>query len=333
MQASSPVKTPAKTTTVSTASKHHTRSSMDLSSTPKTFKVVQPLNKSKYKVYLSICNNNQKYYAIKVYPYKKGAISSHYVRESQISQVSHPHIINVIQAIPNFKLDASNANPAQNSAVVMELANNGDFASVLDSAAFCRDTKLVRTYFHQLVSGLEYLHSNGICHLDLKPENLLLNKDYLMKVADFDSCYIDGDKKIVSRGTGNFRAPEIICNQTVNPELADIYSAGIFLFAMRCGLLPYSEEDLINGIDLFELAMNDFEGFWKMHNELNDNKSIFTDMEFKDLIKGMIKFEAKKRYTLKDIKNHKWFNGPTYNYNETKVIMTKLFKGKKKATN
>mmetsp|Transcript_26257 Transcript_26257/g.23129 ORF Transcript_26257/g.23129 Transcript_26257/m.23129 type:complete len:213 (+) Transcript_26257:402-1040(+) len=210
----------------------------------------------------------------------------------------------------------------------MELANNGDFAAVLDHPTFSQDVKLVRTYLHQLVQGLEYLHSNGVYHLDIKPENLLLNKDFHLKIADFDSCYIKGDKKIISRGTGNFRAPELICKEPIDPEVADIYSVGIFLFSMRCGLLPYSEEELINGVDLFELAMNDFEEFWKMHQELNDNASIFIDKEFKDLFRSMIRFDTKKRMRLADVKKHKWYQGPTYTSTELKAKMNKILKKK-----
>lgn len=46
--------------------------------------------------------------------------------------------------------------------------------------------KIVRTYFHQLVDALEYLHKSGIAHLDLKPENIALGDKFMLKIMDFE---------------------------------------------------------------------------------------------------------------------------------------------------
>lgn len=60
----------------------------------------------------------------------------------------------------------------------MEYAPYGNFSKLMSKAKIYNDEKLTRTYFHQLVEGLEYLHSQDIAHLDLKFCNLLLGDDY-----------------------------------------------------------------------------------------------------------------------------------------------------------
>jgi len=59
------------------------------------------------------------------------------------------------------------------------------------------------------MSGLDYIHSKGIAHLDLKLDNLLIGSNYQLKIADFDLSYKVGDKRIVSDGSKHYRAPEI----------------------------------------------------------------------------------------------------------------------------
>mmetsp|Transcript_15068 Transcript_15068/g.12783 ORF Transcript_15068/g.12783 Transcript_15068/m.12783 type:complete len:89 (-) Transcript_15068:754-1020(-) len=82
----------------------------------------------------------------------------------------------------------------------------------LENANFAADETLVRTYFHQLVNAVEHIHSKGYAHLDIKTENLLLGKDYALKVSDFDLCR-EAEIPLGFRGYGtkNFRAPELNC--------------------------------------------------------------------------------------------------------------------------
>jgi len=96
------------------------------------------------------------------------------------------------------------------SYIVITLAPYGDFLDLIIHYRVPFDEILVRTYFHQLIEGLEYLHESGVCHLDIKTENLLLGADFKLKITDFDLSYIAGDEKIKSFGTKFFRAPELI---------------------------------------------------------------------------------------------------------------------------
>jgi len=139
--------------------------------------------------------------------------------------------------------------------------------------------KLTRTFFHQLISGLEYLHKNGCAHLDLKLENLLLGNDLELKIADFDSSYQKEDFIIISRGTRNNRPKEIRKGSCKLPQAADIYSAGLVLFQFMFGNLPYLEDSLIEGEDLQEQMETNISKFWNFHSRMHPKMEISKDFK------------------------------------------------------
>jgi serine/threonine protein kinase len=69
--------------------------------------------------------------------------------------------------------------------LVLELANGGDFFDLVITSGDCLTEKTARYYFKELIAAIEFLHKNGVIHRDLKLENLLLDKNYRLKIADF----------------------------------------------------------------------------------------------------------------------------------------------------
>lgn len=158
----------------------------------------------------------------------------------------------------------------------MELAPYGDFCQLVKKAKIYNDETLVRTYFHQLVMGIEYLHSKGIAHVDLKLDNLLVGTNYFLKITDFDHTFKQGDGYVQGRGTRGYRAPEIMESCWKDPMKADIYSAGIILFALSSGKMPYSEtpteSEKAKGMsvgNLFQMMFGEVDMFWKIHDQGN----------------------------------------------------------------
>jgi serine/threonine protein kinase len=111
----------------------------------------------------------------------------------------------------------------------------------MDKEVKLDDEKLVRTYFHQLVEAVEHMHEKGMGHQDIKLDNLLLDNDFQLKVADFDLCWKEGDEE-QSKGTINYRAPEVLLYENYEPQPADVFAMGIVLFAMHNGkIFPFLE--------------------------------------------------------------------------------------------
>ena len=86
-------------------------------------------------------------------------------------------------------------------------------------------------YFSQLLKGLLFLNYHGICHRDLKPDNILFDSENNLKIADFSLAdhYEDGLKGIC--GTPGYMAPEVFSHELYN-EKVDIFSLGVVLYSM-----------------------------------------------------------------------------------------------------
>lgn len=125
---------------------------------------------------------------------------------------------------------------------------------------------------------------------------------------------------VLGRGTRNYRSPEVKKGENINPWAADIYSLGVILFALKAGTLPYIEEKLIKGFDLFDILINDSECFWKVYEQVQDTKVEF-EQSFKELFSAMVDVEPEKRPTLQDIKSSEWYNGPVYSRKEMSLIL------------
>jgi serine/threonine protein kinase len=276
---------------------------------------------AKYAIYLVFCPKRKRHFAMKVYRYHKNKINPLYIREARVFLMNHSNIISIIDTV-NAECISQNNEFFSVSYILFELARC-DFVTLIQNRDFINDDKLVRTYFHQLIKGIEYLHAHEICHMDLKAENLLLGEDLQLKVADFDLCFKRGDKVLMGNGSPGFRAPEVKDKKCSIPELADIYSLGIILYVLRVGSMPYAEDKVVKGYDLYRLLMDDQEKFWEAQKKLGK----ITDgisQEFKELFFSMVMLEPEERATFPKIKKNKWYQGEIYTKLELREKMRKF---------
>jgi len=288
--------------------------------------IVKEFKKGRFPVYL--IHKNGKPFIIKAFPYIEDKISPNYLNEARFSFLSHPNIVSINGCYEeaNFDFDCLGQ---RSSCIQMEYAPNGDFFDLCITRRICMSDKLARTYFHQLIDALEYLHLNGVAHLDLKLHNLLLGAEYELKITDFDLSHMQGDGKLISRGSKYYRAPELNVGCCIDPPSADIFAAGILLFVFKSrGVLPHTENQSYKGIDLYGLMRNDNDKFWEVHAEIQKKPSEFFSKEFRELFNSMTKTKAHERASIQDIKNSAWFNGPTYTKQELKEVMEKKLMGK-----
>jgi len=198
--------------------------------------------------------------------------------------------------------------------LVLEYAPGGELFDILYYTSALKE-KVARTYFKQIINGLEACHNANVVHRDLKPQNLLLDAKYNLKITDFGLSKIiqsdaDSIMKTTYVGTRGYQAPELLLNQKYDLK-CDIFSVGVILFILLAGYPPFEQASKTD--KWFKpLIKGNIDKFWKAHSK----SPIFQIPEAKDLLTRMLCFDATKRIDMNGIKNHKWFNGETLKQKE-----------------
>jgi len=282
------------------------------------------ISNSRFPIFEAYDTKQQKALALKVFLHKNKGPSNSYKNEARFQETSHPHIVSIVKTQANIECFMK-GKIVNVSTVSMELAPYRDSAGLISTLQLYKSEKLIRTYFHQMIEGIEYLHSKGIYHMDIKCANLLLGEDFKLKVTDFALSYMNGDSCLRGTGTKNYRAPELLERAVTDHKNSDIYSAGIVLFAMMAGFMPYSEDKETTGYELLELLKKQDGDFWKILKKLIPMKISF-GKDFKKLFFGMINSNPEERMTIADIKKSKWYKGSIYSEKKLAKVMTERIK-------
>jgi serine/threonine protein kinase len=159
--------------------------------------------------------------------------SDEYKSEFEIlERISHPNIVSLIEVeeFDNFYF------------IFMELCEGSTLFHLLKIyAPFPEDD--AKYIFKQLVSALEHLHLNGISHVDIKLTNVICSHDMRIKLIDFGFAS-EMDIQTEYRGNVNYSAPEVLSFTPFNGKMADMWSAGVCLFATVAGYFPFYGRDV-----------------------------------------------------------------------------------------
>ncbi|ESQ56145.1 hypothetical protein EUTSA_v10025228mg [Eutrema salsugineum] len=133
--------------------------------------------------------------------------------------------------------------------LVVELATGGElFEKILRFGRL--NEPAARRYFQQLASALTFCHRDGIAHRDVKPQNLLLDKQGNLKVSDFGLSALPEHRSSTGMlhtacGTPAYTAPEVIAQRGYDGAKADSWSCGVFLFVLLAGYVPFDDSNVV----------------------------------------------------------------------------------------
>ncbi|XP_064625326.1 serine/threonine-protein kinase stk11-like [Lineus longissimus] len=208
-----------------------------------------------------------------------------------LKRLSHKHVIELVDVLYNEE--------KQKMYMVMEIC----VAVLQDMLDSVPEKKFplwqAHDYFLQLIAGLEYLHSQGIVHKDIKPGNLLLTTDETLKISDLgvaealDMFQVDDTCK-TSQGSPAFQPPEIANGDSYFAGFkVDVWSAGVTLYNFITGKYPFQGENI------YKLFESIGKGDYEIPPEVGELLA--------SLLRGMLAYNPKKRMTIQQIKEHDWF--------------------------
>ncbi|XP_051161658.1 serine/threonine-protein kinase N isoform X3 [Leptopilina boulardi] len=220
--------------------------------TLENFRLLSVLGRGHFgKVILSQYKNTGEYFAIKAL--KKGDIIARDEVESLLSEkrifevantTRHPFLVNLFAC---FQTEA-------HVCFVMEYAAGGDLMMHIHADVFGEPRAVF--YSACVVLGLQYLHESRIIYRDLKLDNLLLDTEGYVKIADFGLCKEGmgfGDRTGTFCGTPEFLAPEVL-TETSYTRAVDWWGLGVLIFEMLAGESPFPGDD---EEEVFDSIVND----------------------------------------------------------------------------
>ncbi|KAJ7406570.1 MAP/microtubule affinity-regulating kinase 3 [Willisornis vidua] len=179
--------------------------------------------------------------------------------------------------------------------LIMEYASGGEVFDYLVAHGRMKE-KEARAKFRQIVSAVQYCHQKHIVHRDLKAENLLLDADMNIKIADFgfSNEFTVGNKLDTFCGSPPYAAPELFQGKKYDGPEVDVWSLGVILYTLVSGSLPF------DGQNLKELRERVLRGKYRIPFYMS------TDCE--NLLKRFLVLNPTKRGTLEQIMKDRWIN-------------------------
>eukprot|EP00825_Cyclidium_porcatum_P020675 TRINITY_DN23337_c0_g1_i1.p1 TRINITY_DN23337_c0_g1~~TRINITY_DN23337_c0_g1_i1.p1 ORF type:complete len:363 (+),score=49.90 TRINITY_DN23337_c0_g1_i1:147-1235(+) len=254
-------------------------------------------------------------------------IPSTTIREISILQnLKHTNIVKLIDVSYNL--------PSRKMYLVFEFVDK-DLKRYLDQNQVI-DGATAKSIMYQLLQGVYYCHANRTMHRDLKPQNILISNDKIVKICDF------GLARTFSMPQGKFtreiatlwyRAPELMMGECYYSISVDIWALGcIFAEIIKRGILFDGDSQIDMLYTIFRILGTPDESIYPGISKLPEFKASFpkfqgdglqaqfsptVDKQFIDLLKQMLKIDPNQRITAREALHHPYFDSITKKQGES----------------
>ena len=260
------------------------------------------------KVYLSENIENHKQYAVKVL---KNVSTPSFMKEIEIlkkvSSLKCPYIVNFIE-FGEGPVKIYPKPSEQKQYVVLEYASKGEIFDYIYCSQEGLKEKYAKLIFKKILKGVQAIHNSGICHRDLKMQNILVDESFNPKICDFGFAEKiegkDGSGKLTDfLGTLNYAAPEIFLHRPYDGIKVDIFSLGVVLLNLvtcKIGFIKAVRNDKYYK----HIITRKYAQYWeKVSGQIKGLSE-----ELKKLYLKMVCYNPEERPTIEEILNDPWMS-------------------------
>lgn len=176
--------------------------------------------------------------------------------------------------------------------LLMEYPVNGELYKLLKARGPLNDI-LASHYIYQMADALDFMHQRNIMHRDVKPENILIGFNNIIKLTDFGWSIISprGTKRKTLCGTIDYLSPELLTSREYDDKV-DVWALGVLAYELVANSPPFEE-------DSKDLTCKRI-----VRGDLRFPETVSSDA--KDLISKLLRHRPKDRISLRDVKRHPW---------------------------
>ena len=206
-----------------------------------------------------------------------------------MKKLNHGNLVSLIEVLDDPREDSLY--------MVLEMCQKGVIMKIgVEEKADPYDEESCRCWFRDLILGIEYLHAQGVIHRDIKPDNLLLTDDDVLKIVDFgvSEMFEKRSEMLTAKSAGSpaFLPPELCVAKhgDVSGKAADLWSMGITLYCLLFGQLPFQNPGVL---ELYESIQKD-----QLHLESQQELS----ESAKDVIRRLLEKDPNKRIKMEELR-------------------------------
>ena len=260
-------------------------------------------------VYLVKDSTTKKTYAAKILKKQDIVFKNEVDILNALKEAQNPYILNLVNSgTGNVVLKDKDLKEKQY--LILEYASKGSLYYYVKQFEQGLKKEYAKVIFYKILKGVLSCHEKGICHRDLKLENILLDENFNPKIADFGFSTSESEKVPNDGcGTEGYSAPEIYYKKVYNGIQADIFSLGVILFNLYIGNAPF-KIPLKSNIFYNNIFQGNYPEYWALITKTLEGHEKFEDFEdfkdFKELINKMICYKPEERLTIIEILKSKW---------------------------